>query len=68
MDIEKVKQAQTQEEARQFAMDWQNWIYTDALGDNRGFSYGEIAEWMLVFEILAVKFGLVEEFTENGII
>ena len=31
-------------------------------------SYSEIAEWTGEFEKLAEKFGLIEEFKENGII
>lgn len=62
MDINKIKQAQTEEEARQYAIDWQNWQSEQSL------SYGELAEWRAVFAELAIKFGLEEEFEENGII
>lgn len=62
MDIKKVQKAETADEARQYAIDWQNWQSEQSL------SYGELAEWSGVFRELAEKFELVEEFEENGII
>lgn len=52
----------TAEGARQLAIDWQNWQSDQSL------SYQEIAEWHALFETLADKFNLTEEFSENGII
>lgn len=52
----------TQEEARQFAIDWQNWT------SEQNLSYRELAEYGAIFTDLAIKFDLVGEFTENGII
>ena len=52
----------TQAEARQYAIDWQNWVSTQSL------SYGELSEWFSIFVELAQKFNLTEEFKENGII
>ena len=51
----------TQDEARQYAIDWQNWSAEQSL------SYGELAEWQAKFELLGRKFDLLEEFNENGI-
>ena len=51
----------TQDEARQYAIDWQNWSAEQSL------SYGEILEWQAKFELLGRKFDLLEEFNENGI-
>lgn len=62
MDTNKVKEAKTQDEARQYAIEWQQWA-----GEQR-LSYGELAEWAGVFEELAKKFDLEDEFKENGII
>jgi hypothetical protein len=56
------KEITTQDEARQFAIDWQNWQATQSL------SYQELADWQTYFEALAVKFNLTDEFIENGII
>ncbi len=53
---------QTQEEARQLAIDWQNWQ------SDKSLSMGVIAEWNSLFTKLGDKFGLAEEFKENGII
>lgn len=52
----------TAEEARQYAIDWQVWQSEQSL------SYGELAEWQAIFQALADRFGLAEEFKENGII
>ncbi len=60
--MDKNKIINTQGEARQYAIDWQEWA------SEQNLSYGELAEWQDVFEKIAVRFGLVEEFKENGII
>lgn len=52
----------TKEEARQKAIDWQNWQ------SNKCLSYTEISEWQIYFIKLGNRFGLSEEFKENGII
>ena len=62
MEKEKVLNAQTQDEARQYAIEWQQWASEQSL------SYGELAEWWEVFNELGKKFDLLEEFKENGII
>jgi hypothetical protein len=50
------------EEARQLAVDWQNWQ------SERKMSWGEVAKWGTYFSEVAKKFGLTKEFEENGII
>lgn len=52
----------TADEARQYAIDWQNWMSTQSL------SYGELAEWCDIFRKLGKKFLLTSEFKENAII
>lgn len=52
----------TKDEARQYAIEWQNWA------SEQNLSYGEIAEWQGYFGELADKFDLADEFRENGII
>jgi hypothetical protein len=52
----------TKEQARQKAIDFQQWQSAQSL------SYGELAKWAAYFEKLAEKFGLRDEFRENGII
>jgi hypothetical protein len=52
----------TKEQARDYAIEWQQWA-----GDI-DLSYMEIVEWSIFFEDLAQRFGLIEEFKENGII
>lgn len=52
----------TQEEARQYAIDWQQWASEQDL------SMQEVANWGMYFAGIAEEFDLVEEFEENGII
>ena len=59
MNMEPIK---TKEQAREKAIDWQNWQSKQSL------SYVEMAEWASYFKELAKKFGLGDEFKENGII
>jgi hypothetical protein len=56
--------AKTAEEARQQAIDWQQW----ASGEHLQLSYEELATFAEHFTKLANKFNLTEEFRENGII
>ena len=49
------------EMARQEAIDWQNDF------DNHNYSYGELAEFVMHFEKLGKRYGLLKEFRENGI-
>lgn len=59
---EHVLTIKTQQEATQYAIDWQQWASTQSL------SYGELSEWSAIFTELANKFDLVGEFKENGIL
>lgn len=54
--------AREKENARQKAMDFQTDYY------NNSYSYGELAEFTEYFTKLAKRYGLTEEFKENGII
>jgi len=62
MEMKQAENIKTKEEARQLAIDWQNWTSEQSL------SYGELAYWGGVFERLAEQFDLKDEFKENGII
>jgi hypothetical protein len=57
-----ISEIKTIEEAREIAIVWQNWFSEHSL------AYSELNEWQQYFLTLAEKFGLVEEFKENGII
>jgi hypothetical protein len=57
-----IKEVKTEDQARELAVDWQNWSSEQAL------SHGELAEYQVYFVALADKFNLIEEFSENGII
>lgn len=48
--------------ARQKSIEWQSDF------ENHNYSYGELAAWTSYFEQLAKRYGLTEEFRENGII
>lgn len=50
------------ERARNEAIEWQNDLC------NHDYSYGELIYWEDYFRGLAKRYGLVEEFEENGII
>ena len=52
----------TQEEARQYAIDWQKWA------SEQNLSYTQLADLQSYFQELGEKFDLLEEFKENGII
>lgn len=52
----------TQEQAREYAIEWQHWAGEESL------SYAELAEWGAIFQELAHKYDLTEEFKENCII
>lgn len=49
-------------EARQWAVDWQNWASEQSL------SLGELQYFNEYFKKLGERFNLTEEFAENGII
>lgn len=51
-----------QERARQEAIEWQ------ADFGNHSYSWGEIFEWCDYFTELGKRYGLLEEFRENGIL
>lgn len=60
--MSKTNYQKRKEAARQEAIDWQHDF------PNHNYSYGEIAYWCAYFEELAKRYGLTEEFKENGII
>jgi hypothetical protein len=62
MDKTPVEKIESAEEARDIAIEWQHWASEQSM------SWGELADWQGYFVELAERFGLTEEFTENGII
>ena len=52
----------TKEQAREYAIDWQNWA------SEQNLSYDEIIAWQCHFGAIASRYNLIEEFKENGII
>ena len=61
-DLLELSAFETAEEARQFAIDWQNWQSKQSL------SMQEVSDYQVYLAKLAKKFGLETEFVENGII
>lgn len=59
---DKAQQINTHEEARQYAIDWQNWV------SDQNLSYSELIQWHNIFIDLGRNFDLTAEFEENGII
>ena len=62
MNTQQVLEAQTADEVRGLAIDWQNWQLQENL------SYSEHVAWAEVFERVGAKFGIMAELQENGII
>jgi len=62
MKLKPISKVKTKEEARNIAIEWQNWQSSKRLSFNR---LWKIVEY---FDKLAGKFDLYEEFRENGII
>jgi hypothetical protein len=66
------QEIKTQEEARQYAIDWQIWVSEQnpigANADDCKLYTSDVAKWGEVFTELAERFDLEEEFRENGII
>ncbi len=62
MELPEITSVKTESEARQLAIDYQNWSSLYEL------SYGELNEFQAYFVDLANCFGLYDEFKENGII
>lgn len=58
----KQKEIKTQDEAREYAIEWQKWA------GEQNLSYSELIEWQEYFKELAEKFDLIDEFKENMII
>lgn len=58
------REIKTKEEAREYAIYWQQ-KFSDS---DMGMDWKELCEWNNVFTKLGRKFGLLEEFKENGII
>lgn len=62
MELSDLDDVTTQYEARQLAINWQNWQSTQSMGE------WEVIEWRHAFYVLAKRFNLIEEFKEIGII
>lgn len=62
MQLKNINEFKTQDEARQYAIEWQTWTSKHEL------SQYEVNEWGIFFEDLANNFGLYDEFHENGIL
>jgi len=58
----KITQPKTADEARDQAIDWQQWQSEESL------SYSELARWQGHFIETGKKYKLTDEFKENGII
>ena len=58
----KKREITTKEQAREYAIDWQEWQSEQSM------SYGELAHWQGFLSELAGKWDLVDEFKENGIL
>jgi len=57
-----IEDIKTREEARQEAIEIQNWISQNSL------SYSGLCDYQEYFRVLGEKFNLIDEFKENGLI
>lgn len=58
----------TQEEARQYAIEWQQWLSEqNEIGKEPTLYQSDLVEWQNEFERIGKEFDLTEEFRENGI-
>lgn len=62
MNLPKLEEVKTADEAQGLAIDWQQHCADGGIG------YSELSEYQKYFEVLANKFDLTDEFQENGII
>lgn len=62
MKLPEITSVKTADEARQIAIDWQNW------SNDQSLSYQELSDYQVYFAKLAKKFKLELEFVENGIL
>lgn len=64
-----VDQVKTTEQAEQLAIDWQQWAgeQNEIVKEPTLFT-SDLVDWAEYFTKLGNKFGLIEVFTENGII
>lgn len=62
MELKKISEIMNEQEARNVAIKYQGWASGESL------RYGEVAYYSNYFRTLAEKFGLIEEFEENGIL
>jgi hypothetical protein len=52
----------SKQEAKQYAIDYQNWV------SEQNLSYGKLSQYQGMLEAVGRKFNLLKEFKENGII
>jgi len=69
MERKPIEDIKTADEARQIAIDWQQWVgEQNEVGKEPTLSTTDLVEWHEYFKELAEKFDLAEEFEENAII
>ena len=69
MEIPEVTTIKTEDEARQFAIDWQNWASEqNQIGEEPTLFTSDLSDWWSFFVELGEEFNLTDEFQEEGII
>lgn len=69
MKIPKISTITTADQARDLAIEWQQWAgEQNQIGDEPALFMSDLADWSDFFSKLGKKFNLTEEFSENGII
>ena len=57
-----INEFKDKDQAREFAIDWQNWVGDQAL------SLQELVDWQDYLEEIGKRYGLLAEFKENTIV
>lgn len=69
MNLKPIAEVKTADEARDIAIDWQQWASEqNEIGKEPTLYTSDLVEYCEYFTTLAKKFDLTEEFKENGII
>lgn len=69
MQLPQLDTIKTEDEARQLAINWQQWAgEQNQLGKEPTLYTSDLIAWQDLFVELGTKFNLLEEFEENGIV
>lgn len=69
MRVPRISSIKSQDQARELAIDWQQWASEqNQIGEEPTLYTSDLIEWQEFFEAIGKRFKLTDEFKENGII